>query len=193
MPCIAAVVAVGALSVASDTALAQRTTPRPIELGADAALRYGRSGEANVLHLDVPIPNFRVGFFVGEQLSLEPFGRIDYRRVEIDEDELFPGQDDSNSLMTYDLGLGALFHFSADRTRAQTYVRPFFGATGFNGDGEEDSANQISFGAGVGVKIPVAARLAWRLEANYTRLQEDEPFRGGNVFGASIGLSFFTR
>jgi hypothetical protein len=187
----AGIVAIGA-TASAPAAHAQAAGPRPIELGIDAALRYRSADDANLTSFDVPIPSVRVGFFLSDQLSLEPFGRIGWQRVSIEDP--FPGQDDSDSFTTYDLGVGALFHFSPDRTRSQPYVRPFLGLSGFSGGGgDDDSASQLSFGAGIGLKMPVADRLGWRIEANYTRLGEDEPFEAGNVFGIQFGLSFFTR
>ena len=186
--CVAAI----GTAASAPAAYAQDTAPRPIELGIDAAIRYRTADDANLTSLEIPIPSFRVGFLLSDQLSLEPFGRIGWQRVSI-EDPL-PGQDDSDSFTTYDLGIGALFHFAPDRTRTQPYLRPFVGISGFSGGGgDDDSASQLSFGAGIGLKMPVADRLGWRIEATYTRLGEDEPFEGGNIFGLLFGLSFFTR
>ena len=181
-----------AVAASTSVAQAQRGQPRPIELGIDAALAYEDRENSSLTSFSVPVPRLRVGFFVGDAVSLEPFFSLQYNRVEIDE------LDESFSATQYDLGLGILFHFATDRTRSQPYVRPFVGISGISaddgGEDDDDSASQPVVGAGFGLKLPSSSRLGTRLEVGFARRFEDEPaFQSSNQLFLSFGLSFFTR
>ena len=100
--------------------------------------------------------------------------------------------------MTYDLDVGLLYHFRVDRKKAQPYVRPFVGIRGFNSDSDsesfDDSGNQVSFGAGLGYKVPLADRFGTRIEVGYAHSSENEPsFPESTRLYLSFGLSFLTR
>ena len=171
---------------------AQRSQPRPIELGIDAALAYEDLDEVSRTSFSVPIPRFRVGFFIGDAISLEPFFSLQYNRLEVED------LDESFSATQYDLGLAMLFHFAADRTRSQPYVRPFIGISGLSTDdgGEDDdtSASQPQVGLGLGLKLPSSNRLGTRIEVGFARRFEDEPaLEASTQLYLSFGLSFFTR
>jgi hypothetical protein len=89
---------------------------------------------------------------------------------------------------TINLGLGVLFHLSPDRTRTQTYLRPFGGFTTFS-NGASDS--QANLGFGVGFNTPFAnRRVATRLEAFLSHVFDDP--NDFTSVGALFGLSFFT-
>jgi len=71
-------------------ARAQRGQPRPIELGIDAALAYEDLDEVSRTLFSIPVPRFRVRFFLTDAVSLEPFVSLQYNRIELDEsDESF--------------------------------------------------------------------------------------------------------
>ncbi len=183
------------LAVAA-TAGAQNAGPRrPIELGIDAALAYEDADDVSATTLTLPVPRVRLGFFIGDALSLEPFFSIQYSRTKVDDNGPFDGE--TVSVTQYDLGLGLLFHFATDRARTQPYVRPFVGIRGFSAsdDDENDSSgNQPILGAGIGLKFPSTNRLGTRLEAGFARRFEDDPiFDASNQIYLSFGLSFFTR
>ncbi|MFL5577520.1 MAG: hypothetical protein ACJ79S_16310 [Gemmatimonadaceae bacterium] len=179
------VVSVAALVLASPApALAQRT----LELGLDAGAVFGL-GDVSSIDINLPGSRFRVGYFPnpGSTWSLEPAAALSWNKVE-DEDGIF----------TYDLELGALYHFrpfviaTTERNEviarlSSTYVRPFVGFTGFTGGGADD--NEFSAGAGIGLKVPWRRDLAWRLEANLGYGFDNDAAR----IGLLAGLSFFSR
>ena len=161
---------------------------RPIELGLDAALSYESSDLAKVTSLTVPVSAVRVGFFVGDAVSIEPFGSIRYTHIEF-EDEIF--DDESSSFTSYDFGVGLLYQFSSDRARAQPFIRPFVGLSGVRGD--DESETQPIAGATIGFRPAHSGRLTGRFELGLRHRFEDEPLPSRNEIFLSFGISFFTR
>ena len=105
--------------------------------------------------------------------------------------------EDVDATFTYDIELGALYHFSPfiqvaeGSTGAMTmqnsgYIRPFVGFVGASGPGPDD--NEVTVGAGLGLKVPWRADLAWRFEGNLGYGIDNEAFRVGLL----AGISFFT-
>jgi hypothetical protein len=165
-----------ALALVSSIASAQ--DPRPLELGIDAGIAFGLE-DPNVTVVAIPLQSFRIGFVMTDQVSIEPMFSLNSIRVEGD------------NFTTYSAALGLLYHFGI--FRSGPYVRPFFGVTGFSGD-DIEGVSQLFLGAGLGLKIPVIDnRLAWRLEANFAHVFDDDEVEGGSQIGLRAGLSFFTR
>ncbi len=169
---------------------AQRAPGLPIELGVDAAVV--RDDATDMTTLSIPLRRVRAGFFLSPLLSLEP--TLAYDRVS--------DEDGSASQFAGDLGLVAhLTGQPVGRARtASLFVRPFVGVTrlSFSSDDDEfgdldESATQASVGVGLGFKLPVADRLAWRVEGTYTRALETDDVPAGNRVGLNVGLSFHTR
>ena len=171
-----------ALAVATPAAAQNR-----LELGVDAGAMFGLGDQSSV-NINLPGSRFRVGFFrPGSQISIEPAAGFGYNKVE--------GQD---GIFTYDLQLGALYHFSpivvastgpeSMETRVlPPYVRPFIGLNGFSG-GESDDT-EFSVGAGLGTNIPWRRDIAIRLEGNVGYGFDNKAAR----IGILAGLSFFPR
>src|SRR4051812_24039495 len=140
----------------SASASAQRSgsmsNPSP-EIGLDAAITFGL-GDANGTTIAIPAQSLRMGFFVSPQLSIEPsFGLT----------SLSGG---GTTVTTYQVGVGALYHFSPSRAANQFYVRPFIDIVGASVTGG-GSDSQALFGVGGGIKIPLRDRIASRFEANF--------------------------
>lgn len=184
----AAALAVIAAAAFAAPAAAQAGSARATELGVDAGATFGL-GDQSSIDFALPGSRFRMGFFhPGSRFSIEPAAGFGYHKVE-----------DSDGTFQYDLQLGVLYHFQPITvTRAgeggntsrvlSTYVRPFVGLTGYSaGDGGSDS--EVSLGAGLGVKIPWRADLAWRLEGNLAYGFDNEAAR----IGLLAGLSYFPR
>jgi hypothetical protein len=170
----AGLIAVTLLATSPSLARAQAN---PIELGVDAALAIGLD-DPRVTTIAIPLQRFRVGFFTSPTRSFEPTLSINYVSIE-----------DGPDFSVITLGLGVLFHLSPDRTRTQTYLRPFGGFTTAS-NGGSDTSPHLGFGAGF--KNPFAnRRLATRLEA-FLQHVFDEP-DGITSVGVLFGLSFFTR
>ncbi|MDB4890826.1 MAG: hypothetical protein JWL61_2681 [Gemmatimonadetes bacterium] len=152
----------------------------PVELGLDGALSYGLDSP-HFTFLSVPIQRLRAGFFVTPTVSIEPTAALNYSRVQ-----------GSNST-SFDFGAGALFHMAASRTAAQPYVRPFveFGYHSFDSDPGSSSFTTTTFGAGLGVKIPIANRFAWRFEGAYSHSGPENRVTSKNQLTAFFGLSLF--
>ena len=170
------------LAVASPAA-----AQRQIELGVDAGATFGL-GDQSFFSIVLPASRFRVGFFQpGSRLSIEPAARLGYSK-----------QEGSDGAFTYELEMGALYHFSpivvtttepgTTSSRVNSpYVRPFVGLSGFSAG--ESSANEFSIGAGLGTKIPWRRDLSLRFEANLGYALDAEALR----VGVLAGLSFFPR
>ena len=171
--------AVAALALFATALSAQAPTPRPIELGIDAAVDIGLDDGSNT-EISIPAPTFRIGIPISPRVSLEPKFGLRIRT----------GND--NTSTTYRGELGLLYHFGSDRypgafQRAGLYARPFVGLTDTSvGDSETSGL----LGVGLGYKIPIISRLSSRFEANFQHLFGDAD---ANVIGLLAGLSFFTR
>jgi hypothetical protein len=172
-----------ALACAAAPALAQTTGP--IEIGFDASFsRVSLSGEgiegvtANIGQF--PAQAFRVAVPLTRFVSLEPSVSFSYFSSE-----------GSDAQTSFSGDLGALIHVTPDRRKAQVFARPFIGydrdafATGSSG-------NRMTFGGGLGVKVPAGDRFAFRGEGRYRRGAAIDGVSISSVAGL-IGLSFFTR
>ena len=178
----------------SPTAVAQPT--RTLELGIDAGAVVGLGDESSI-QINLPASRARVGFFLTNDTrwSLEPAVGLNYLDTE-----------GGSGALQYNLEFGALYHFAppANLTgglggtggpivrSSVAYVRPFIGLTGVTGggDGDDDTSDsEVSFGAGLGIKVPWRESLAWRAEANLGYGVDNEALR----IGALLGVSFFTR
>jgi hypothetical protein len=166
---------IAALSILtlSASASAQRSLTKPSpEVGMDAAVTFGL-GNGQGTFTSIPAQSIHMGFFLSPALSIEPmFG-------------LSSASGGGTTITTYNIGTGALYHFSPSRTANQLYVRPFVQIAGFSGSGVSDS--QALFGVGGGIKIPVRDRIASRFEANFAHTD------GSDMVGLVAGLSFYTR
>lgn len=172
--------AVAAVFVSASNASAQSSNP--VELGIDGSVNYVKeSGGSNLTTVSIPDMSLRVGFFVSDNVSVEP-------RVAL---ASYSGGG-SSSYTVYSAALGLLLHANANRSETVPYLRPFVGISGDSGGGSSSSSQAVA-GAGVGVKIPMMDRLATRLEANYAHAFSSSQVPSSNQFGASFGLSFFTR
>ena len=173
---------------------AQRTgAKRPIELGIDAALAYQSGDRVKATTLSIPVTRFRAGFFLSDAVSFEPSIALHYSHVTVENQAT--GNETTSSGTDYDFNLGLLFHFSTDRTRGQTFIRPFVGLRGFSGESDfgSSSGSQGSFGLALGVKNPLTSRLASRFELGFAHATDDNDFPASNQIFLAFGLSFFTR
>ncbi|HVF39022.1 MAG TPA: outer membrane beta-barrel protein [Gemmatimonadaceae bacterium] len=164
--------AVLAALVFSASAAASQT-PRPLELGVDAAVTVGLGDNAETV-VDLPAQAVRVGFPMTSTISLEPKLGL----------TLISG--DGDTFTSYRAELGLLYHLNT--MRSGTYIRPFVGLTGFS-SGDDDVTHGL-IGAGVGIKVPLRDRFGSRFEANFAHAFGDGSF---NQIGLLAGLSFFTR
>lgn len=169
-----------ALAVSATGAWAQNAAPagRTVELGIDAAIARN-FGDSPYTTITIPDAQFRVGFFVNNNVSIEP--RVSINSVS-----------GGGSTYTEYLGeLGLLYHFvPSSRVGAGPYVRPFVGIVGESGGGSETHGE---FGAGIGTKIPFSERLATRIEADYSHVASSSYSNSTNQLALLLGISFFTR
>jgi hypothetical protein len=147
---------------------------RPVELGT-----FDLSG-GSAIAVSIPVQDFRAGFFLSDRLSLEP-------RLALS----FFDSDGTSSQTALSSQVGALVHFHGDRTRAQPYIRPFGGVLFLDVGGNNDA--QFLAGGGIGVKIPIADRLAARVEGVYTHGFESSGLGTTDAVSLLVGFSFFTR
>ncbi|HYW50373.1 MAG TPA: hypothetical protein VE861_07200 [Gemmatimonadaceae bacterium] len=177
----------------TSTAAAQPTSgpqlnpaPNTQEFGLDAGAIFGL-GDRSSFSVTIPAARARVGFFLNNdsRWSIEPAAGFAYSKI-----ESVPYQFD------YNLELGALYHFRApaaftyESRSSIAYLRPFVGLVGVATGGDDGgSDNELSLGAGYGVKIPLRQGLALRLEGNAGYGLDNNAFR----LGAFAGISFFAR
>jgi len=169
-----------ALAICTSAAAAQSSAPagRTVELGVDAVIAT-TLGSDKYTTIAIPNADFRVGFYVNNNLSIEP--RVAINSV----------SGDGSTYTEYHGEVGVLYHFMpSTRVGAGPYVRPFAGIVGASGDGSE---TQLELGAGVGTKIPFGDRMATRLEASYAHLASSSYNDSVNQLALSVGISFFTR
>ena len=168
--------------------------PRLMELGLDGGLAFGLS-DPKVTTFGLPVQSLRAGFYMNDQLSIEPIVSMSYTNVSAN-----GGSASQNNL---DLGVGAVYHLNASRAARQLYVRPFIDmlhvgqkfkdTQGGVTTTQSTSDNAMGLGAGVGVKIPVMSRMVWRLETQLAHRLESGAIGSQTSLGFSAGLSFFTR
>lgn len=177
---LSVVLSMSLLALVATSAGAQTTqSANPVELGIDAVIASTVGSSPNVTQVSIPDAEFRVGFFVSNDLSIEP--RVGVSSI----------SGGGSTFTSYNGELGLLYHFvSGERPGTGVYVRPFAGFAGTSGGGNDTQAH---IGVGLGTKIPFADRLATRLELNYGHAFSTGNGTGGNLIGASVGLSFFTR
>jgi hypothetical protein len=166
------------LAIAATSAVANAQRARgsnPIEFGIDGGLVIGLESPT-VTVLSLPVQDFRMGFILNNTWEAEPrFGLNSIRS-------------NGNSLTTYQLSLGVLWHPGHNPTGKGIYVRPFLGVAGISVSGGGSNSNGI-LGIGLGAKLPFSdRRLATRLEANLANALGDG---GGTQLGLLFGLSFF--
>lgn len=168
-------VAALALLALSTSATAQRAgsmaNPSP-EIGMDAGLSIGL-GDIDGTTIQIPAQYIRMGVFMSPALSLE--GSLG----------LTSNSGGGSTVTLYNIGAGALYHFSTSRAARQFYVRPFLNLAGISGGAGSDS--DVAFGVGGGLKVPFRDRIATRYEANITTSD------GNSALGALAGISFYTR
>lgn len=165
---------------------AQTSTGPATELGIDAGATFGLGNHSSI-DFALPGSRFRMGFFQpGSRISFEPALGFGYHKVQ-----------NTDGVFSYDLQLGALYHFSpmsvnrSDGTTTMamsTYARPFVGLTGYS-SGSGGSDHEVSLGGGLGVMVPWRTELSWRLEANLAYGFTNKAAR----LGLLAGLSYFPR
>jgi hypothetical protein len=109
---------------------------RPIELGLDGAVAV-KVDEPRVFTVSLPIQTFRVGFFVSEQVAVEP--RVAWNLVKVQ---------DLDAVSTLSGEVGLLYHFAASPERSRAFVRPFAGIDLIGAAGE--TASQVTVGGALG-------------------------------------------
>lgn len=167
------------LAIASTTAGAQAS--QPIELGFDGQISFGLDDQGTAIQ--IPVQRVRAGFPLTPAMTFEPAFAL--MRV----------SNDGNSATSFALDASVLYHFSQNRAQNQLYLRPVLGINraSFESDLADNSDTFVSLGVGFGVKIPLADRLATRLEAEFRHQLENEPFEAQSALNLNFGLSFFVR
>lgn len=192
---IAAAVLVVSTSANAQTRGATRSTARSgqsrlLEFGLDGTMAFGM-GDVKQTVVGLPLNQFRVGFYMNDQLSIEPSASINYSKAS--------AGGASVSTNTIDLGVSALWHLSTDRSQNQWYVRPGIdilhtgSSDSFGGTSTSDSNNQFALGAAFGLKMPLMSRMATRLEVGLQHRMKSDPIPAQTFLGVSAGFSFFTR
>ena len=166
--------ATSSLSAQRRTGSSSSARPSLWEPGLDGAFSLGLD-DPQTTTLDVPVSSLRAGIYTSDVIEIEPFFMLRYAKVE---------GFDAGTL--YQFGSGLLYHFSADRSKSQLYVRPMLFIQGASGGGTSNS--DLGGGIGVGMKWPMKnTRFAWRGEANVAAVNDR------TAISLMWGLSYFNR
>lgn len=151
-----------ALALLSPTQTARAQGGAPIEWGVDGAVTI--SFDPTVTIVSIPVSHVRAGFFFTPNFEIEPrFGLLNI-------------SSSGNRFTQTELELGALLHFGASRLETQPYLRPFVGLSSTSADSDDvddESSTGGTVGVGLGLKIPIGSRFAFRPEVNYRHLFGD--------------------
>jgi len=177
---------VSLLTFCSAAAFAQKS--QPIEIGFDASLasiKYNynqntpngqRQGSTTSTLFAFPIQSVRVGFPLNDRIALEP--SLGFMHASTD----------GLSQTGYDARVALVVALTQDRHQPQWFARPFVGVA-HDWQGLLDT--HTTLGVGAGVRLPMADRIASRIEGRYTYYSMSN-FDGGHELGLYFGLSFFT-
>ena len=131
----------------------------------------------DVFAISIPATALRFGYFVSDQISVEPALAIEFF------------SSDGDSYLDLGLGVGLLYHFKADPARTRPFVR--FSPTIRFVDSGEDSASQLGLVGQAGIKAPLKGPLAAKVAVGVKRDFENDDFYGATTIFGTIGLSFF--
>lgn len=151
---------------------------RPVELGLDAAVEVTESQDLTTTIIAIPVQAVRAGFPLSDRVLLEP--RLAFTFVSVE------GNSSTRVVPT----LGLVYNLVSDPARTRPYIRPFVAAI-FTSNGS--SATQAIVGGAVGLRQPVASRLAVRLELRAAYGFETDTRPSLTSVAALFGLSFFTK
>ncbi|MGD2216004.1 MAG: outer membrane beta-barrel protein [Gemmatimonadales bacterium] len=159
---------------------------RPIEFGIDGGITYSMLQDMDgmefddELSFDIPFSTLRVGFFVSDNISVEPQVQFSF----------FDPGGDSDTQMQLGLLAAVLYHFQPDMMETQFFVRgggAFF-MYDFGGDVDD---TLFGFGGGAGVKVPIADSFMFRAGGDVVYMLEGDITPAMiNIIG-SVGVSFF--
>jgi hypothetical protein len=172
-----AVFAAVMLAVVLPTAARAQT---PVEIGVDGGLSTTLDSP-RLTSLSIPLQRIRIGFFTSPRVSIEPYGALNYGSLE------------GISFTDFNFGTGLLYHFGAARSAPQPYVRPFLELehNSSSSDRETRGTTAFALGGGIGVKVPIANRFAWRFEAALAHTFEADDIRASTSLSGIFGLSVF--
>jgi hypothetical protein len=174
---LAASLAATVLFVLPTLVRAQASASPPLEFGADAAVTVLFDPSAVVL--TIPVAEVRAGYFVTPKIEIEP--RLG----------LTAANGSGDSYTEVHLTLGALYHLTLSRAAAQTYVRPFasFSSVKFTGSSETRAG---ALGIGLGVKLPVGTRFAFRPELDFAHTFAGDDVEDESRVQLLLGFSVYS-
>ena len=152
---------------------------KPIELGIDAGVSL-EVNDPKTTSISIPTSVFRVGFFLGERLSLEPSVSFNWAKTS-----------DQDAVTLAQLRLGLLYHFQGDLARSRVFLEPIVGIN-YIDLGGGDGASQVHLGGGIGIKLPAPNHIGLRLQALYAHGFANDDFVSNDVIALLIGFSFYT-
>lgn len=154
-------------SLIASTAVAQ---DRPTEAGIDMGLQW--YPDADVALIALPAAQLRLGFPLGQRLTLEP--RTQFL--------LITGGGTDGVL---NVAAGLRYDFAGAQASTSPYVVALPEVLLTFGDG---STSDFAIGAGLGVQFARSERMAWRVEGSVSRFLDAKTTRIGGLLGATVYL-----
>jgi hypothetical protein len=183
-----------ALAFSSSTVFAQRSVNTGAGAGGGGFWEFGTDFAALIFGMDDPSTtdfNFgfgtvRAGRFIADNMSIEPVVVFSYGSTSGGPSGNFLGAE-----------VGFLYHFQADRTQQQFFVRPgfSFNRTSTTSGGTTVSNNRTAVMVGAGIKRPSKknARFSWRGEARFTNMMKSGSIPSSSELAIIGGVSVYTR
>jgi hypothetical protein len=177
-----------ALCLPCSFALAQ-ATPKAgaFEIGIDATLSHTLDGD-HATSIGLIDQLLRVGYFLTPHVSVESGLTLSYQSIE-----------GSSGLFTA-VQAGVLLNQSAEEKRLQLYLHPYavLSSVRFSADVSiegpySSTVTRTGLGLGAGMRIPLATRLASRLEAQFDRMESVFGAAGKNNLHLALGISYLTK
>jgi len=156
---------------------------RPIELGMDGAVSFSRvdgvggAGSNSVQSWAFPAQRLRAGFFPADRVQLQltmAFSVADWGEV---------------STVRFSVGMAAAFQLTGQGARSGLFAS---GGVAVDLLSHNGSDAQWTLGGGIGYKVPLGDRLAFRPALEIGRSVASKLRPGNTTVSGLVGLSFFT-
>lgn|SRR5262245_57724482 len=181
-------VALSSLTMASSV---RAQSAGAIEMGFDGGVSFQfiDNEDVSLGQVSFPTPVLRVGYFLTDQLEIEPRGGLQAVKLERESDDPFSSLPEKESAESGFAALSLAYH-PGDPNGSRMFFRGA-GLVTFAGVGAPNS--QAGAEAAVGYKARLASRWAARIELATTFMFDSDTAPGSWSPSLTVGISHFTR